>query len=294
MKHTRNQNCHKTLPSRPSRTALRALLASVLVLVWLSPPVSANEISLRFGGDIPCVGIVLSKNGQDVGNDDNCGLANGDALNVLGIESDWYFIGELTYTDSVIEVGDGLVDYVLQDMKVAFGNSYDQALTRFNGISTFEGDYFGPYGTLIAGAAGVYDDGYDSVRILDDAPDQIPVDQSIDGFKAQATHEGEFFQGYDGGDPNLFIHLLEDGLNGDSDIFRDTNVKDAFDLGDSLDRWDTNFFAMAYFDPDGRSFSLSAPIDWIIVPEPSTLTLALLALAIGLGRRPKAGQSLSR
>jgi len=294
MKDTRNQNCHKTLPSRPTRTALRALLASVLVFVWLSPPVSANEISLRFGGDIPCVGIVLSKNGQDVGNDNNCGLANGDALNVLGIESNWYFIGELTYSDIEIAVDDGLVDYLLQDMKVAFGNSYDQAMSRFNSISTFEGDYFGPYGTLISGAGGVFDDGYDSVRILDDAPNQIPINQTIDGFRVQATHEGEFFEGFDGGDPNLFIHLLEDGLNGDTDIFRETNVKDAYDLGDTLDRWDTNFFGMAYLDPDGRSFSLSAPIDWIIVSEPSTLALALLGLAIGLGRRPKPRQTLSQ
>jgi len=291
---TRNQTWHKTRASSPRRSVLTGVLACALALVTLSPMTSANEISLRFGGDIPCVGIVLSKNGQDVGNDDNCGLANGDALNVLGIAADWYFIGELTYTDSVIEVGDGLVDYWLQDMKVAFGNSYDQALTRFNGISTFEADFIGPYGTLIAGAAGVFDDGYDSVRILDDAPDQIPIDQSIDGFRAQAIHEGEFFQGYDGGNPNLFIHLLEDGLNGDSDIFRSTDVKDAYDLGDTLDRWDTNFFGMAYLDPDGRSFSLSAPIDWIVVTEPSTLALALLALVIGLGRRHAPRRTLSQ
>jgi hypothetical protein len=255
-------------------------LKYVYIIFLMSLSAVASATVIRFGGQfdfIGNVGIIDEDEGRE--------LAEG--KNLLGIvvneaypNRSSYFIGELQYDETSPVEGDGQADfssYRLTDLKAAVGRTEAQAAHRFSQFFVNGGDpfFWVEYGTMSAG-----DWTNDIVEIIDDGLYGSPVPR--DSFIANANHDGIFYGNVavlDG--PQMTINLTDY----DKSAFHNTTSKNYYDLANVLMDFDLNRFGFQYIaSNEGQSaFSTATfakgPIDWITVPEPSTLALMIIGLA---------------
>lgn len=251
----------------------------------LASSTSAKIVTIRFGGDIPCVGITIGQNGED----SPCINEKDEDEVFFGVEDDWYFIGELTYTDWEVQTSSDYTEYFMHNIVAALGPNSRVAQLRFDSIQ-YDAEYdryYGPRGTLVSGDWG-YDLGnkYDSVKIADNSFDLTSAPAPVDAFIASAYHDGEFLVEYPDSDPivempKMEIYLLEYGLNADPYIFHDEELKYSDDLEAYFKDFDINYFGIQYMGVNESFIDIRAPIDWVVVSEPSSLGVLLIVL-VGL------------